>query len=97
MMVESYIGFLLSFLVGGAIVWLSLKMICAKRRVPRTEFDQLNAAYRDSVVENVKLEERIAVMQERVEELNGKLLKGAEQLSHDKDANDSSNQLRKFL
>src|SRR4030095_11449381 len=78
---SSYVGFVLSFLVGGTIVWIFLKVVFAKTKVPRTEFDQLNAAYRDSIVESVKLEERITVMQERVEELNEKLLKAEQGLS----------------
>ena len=76
-----YVGFVLSFLVGGTIVWFFLRLVFAKTKVPRTEFDQLNAAYRDSIVESVKLEERIAVMQERVEELNEKLLKAQQGFS----------------
>ena len=85
-----YVGFLLSFLVGGMTVWIFLRIMCAKARVPRAKYDQLNAAYRDSVVENVKLEERIAIMQERVEEFGEKLLKRDEHFSLDKDANDQS-------
>ena len=78
---SSNVGFVLSFLVGGTIVWIFLRLVFAKTKVPRTEFDQLNAAYRDSIVECVKLEERIAVMQERVEELNEKLLKAEQERS----------------
>ena len=80
-MVDSYIGFIVSFLLGGALVWLLLKAVCAKRRVPRSEYDQLNAAYRDSIVENVKLEERISTMQKGVEALNEKVLKAEIEIS----------------
>ena len=80
-MISSYVGFFLSFLAGGTIVWIFLKTTVAKSGVPRTEFDHLNAAYRDSIVENVKLGEQISNMQERVEELNEKLLKADQELS----------------
>jgi len=83
---STYVGFLLSFLAGGIVVWLILKFTFAKSRVARTEFDHLNAAYRDSIVENVKLEERISNIQERVEELNEKLLKVEQELSIANDA-----------
>ena len=86
---SSYVGFLLSFSLGGIIVWIFLRAIFAKTRVPRTEFDELNSNYRDSIVENVKLEERISIMQERVEELNEKLLKAQHELSIATDAKNS--------
>ena len=74
-------GFVFSFYLGGTIVWFYMRATFAKTRVPRTEFDELNSNYRDSIVENVKFEERISFMQERVEELNEKLLKAQHELS----------------
>jgi SMC interacting uncharacterized protein involved in chromosome segregation len=86
-----YLGFILSFLLGGISVWIFLRVSFAKTKVPRTEFDQLNAAYRDSIVENVKLEERISTMQKGVEELNEKLLKSEQEILK---VNDDKNSLR---
>jgi len=86
-----YVGFILSFLMGGIIVWIFLRVSFAKSRVPRAEFDQLNTAYRDSIVENVKLEERISAMQRSAEELNEKILKAEEELCK---VNDDKKSLR---
>ena len=85
------LGFVVSFYLGGAIVWFYMRATFLKTKVPRTEFDRLNSSYRDSIVENVKLEERITVLQQRVEELNEKLLKAERELSV---VNDEKSSLR---
>jgi hypothetical protein len=84
-----YVGFFLSFLIGGIIVWLFLRATIAKTKVPRTEFDELSSNFLDSIGENVKLEERISIIQERVEELSEKLLKAEEELSMANDCRNS--------
>ena len=65
--------------------------------MPRTEFDELNSNFRDSIGENVKLEERISIIQERVEELSEKLLKAEEELSMAKDAKNSVSAIKPNL
>jgi hypothetical protein len=86
---SSYVEYFLSILLGGTIVWLFLRATFAKTKVPRTEFEELNSNFRDSMVENVKLEERISIIQERVEELSEKLLKAEQELSIASDAKNS--------
>jgi len=90
---SSYIGFFLSFLVGGIIVWIFLRATFAKTRVPRAEFDDLNSSYRDSIVENVVLEGQISSMQGRVEELSEKLLKAEQDLAIANDLLKSMNEI----
>ena len=82
-----YVGFFLSFLVGGIIVWLYFKTIFAKTRVRRADFDDLNSSFRNAVVEKVKLEEQISSIQGHVEHLNEQLKKANEDLSRTKDIN----------
>jgi hypothetical protein len=86
---SSYAGYFVSILLGGTIVWLFVRATIAKTRVPRTEFDELYSNFRDSIGENVKLEERISIIQERVEELSEKLLKAEQELSIMDDAKNS--------
>jgi hypothetical protein len=88
-----YLEYFVSILLGGTIVWFFLRAICARTRVPRTEFDELNSNFRDSIGENVKLEERISIIQERVEELSEKLLKAEEELSIANDVRNSESSI----
>lgn len=69
----------------------------ANTKVDRTEFDRLNSSYRNSIEENVKLEERISIMQERVEELSEKLLKAEEELSIADGAKNSIRSMNEIL
>ena len=94
---SSYLEYFVSIFLGGAIVWFFLRAICARTRVPRTEFDELNSNFRDSIGENVKLEERISIIQERVEELSEKLLKAEEELSMANDAKTSTSSINPNL
>jgi hypothetical protein len=94
---SSYAEYFVSILLGGAIVWFFLRAICARTKVPRTEFDELNSNFRDSIGENVKLEERISIIQERVEELSEKLLKAEEELSIANDARNSESSINQNL
>jgi hypothetical protein len=94
---SSYLEYFVSILLGGAIVWLFLRAICARTRVPRTEFDELHSNFHDSIGENIKLEERISIIQERVEELSEKLLKAEEELSIANDARNSESSMNPNL
>ena len=94
---SSYLGLIVSFLAGGGIVCILMRTIFAKASVPKTEFDHVNYEYRDSLVENVKLEERIAIVQERLEKSNEKLLEAEQELSIVNDDNDSLRSMNQIL
>ncbi len=90
-------AFVFSFYLGGTIVWFYMRATFANTKVDRTEFDRLNSSYRNSIEENVKLEERISIMQERVEELSEKLLKAEEELSIADGAKNSIRSMNEIL